>query len=89
MDQGVNMPKIVLDHEVKLWAQLQVLQCQVVDQILSGDISRDWVRADQWLANELEELEPAHYVVSASIEHSPEETWSAYHSAVSRLPFHS
>lgn len=78
VEQGVNMREQVLDQQAHKWAQLQYLQSQVVDQILSGDTSQDWVSADRWLAGQLEEIEPEEYIIFESGEDSPGAVWAAY-----------
>lgn len=69
------MTEIVLDHEEQLWAQLQLIQSKVVDQILLGDTSQDWVAADLWLSEKLGELEPSQYVVFTSSDDSNQDAW--------------
>jgi hypothetical protein len=76
MDAGVNMTEIILDHRDQLWAQLQLIQSKVVDQIFLGDTSQDWVAADQWLSRELGELEPSQYVVFTSSNDSSPDSWA-------------
>lgn len=78
------MPELVLDQKDQLWAQLQLLQSQVVDQILSGDTLNDWVSADLWLAEQLAEIEPGHFLVFTSSGETGEQTWAAYQNMRSR-----
>ena len=80
------MNEILLNQEEQLWAQLQLLQSQVVDQILLGETSKDWVGADLWLKEKLEELEPAQCVVFTSSEDSRESVWAQYQSMLARFP---
>lgn len=80
------MSEIVLDQEEQLWAQLQLIQSKVVDQILLGETSKDWVGADLWLKKKLEEIEPVQYVVLTSFEESGESVWAQYQSMLSRFP---
>jgi hypothetical protein len=81
------MTELVLDQTAQRWAQLQLLQSHVVDQILSGDTSQDWECADLWLGERLRALEPTDRVVFTPLqetaERTPERVWARYQAELS------